>query len=140
MSDERYFLDTNILVYANDSSDPARRGVAAKLISEGVRAGTAHISSQVLSEFWVTITQKIHVPLARDVAEAELRHLGAMSVVIVDYGAVQAAVHFQARYRISYWDALVVAAAHAARCPLLYTEDLSHGQTYGEVVARNPFV
>jgi predicted nucleic acid-binding protein len=139
MSDERYFLDTNVLVYANDSSDPDRRKVAAQLVGDGIRTGRAVVSSQILSEFWVTVTQKIRVPLGRDAAEAQIERFAAMTVVPIEYGGVRAAVHFQRRYDISYWDALVIAAAHMGRCPRLYTQDLNHGQHYGELVAVNPF-
>ena len=85
------------------------------------------------------MTRKLQVPLENRVAEAELAYLAAMIVVAVDYGTVLAAVHFQRRCNISYWDGLVIAAAHTARCERLYTEDLNDGQRYGELVAINPF-
>ena len=92
MNDERYFLDTNILVYANDHSEPARQAVAARLLTDGIRTGRAVVSSQVLSEFWVTVTQKIQEPLDRDTAESELTRFAAMTVQAVEYGTVLVAV------------------------------------------------
>jgi predicted nucleic acid-binding protein len=107
--------------------------------TEGIRSGKAVVSSQVLSEFWITVTRKIQVPMEVTAAESELDRFACMKIVPIDYGTVRAAIHFQHRYRISYWDALVVAAAHMGRCNVLYSEDLNGGQRYGEVVARNPF-
>jgi len=63
MSDGKYFLDTNVLVYANDKTEAAKQATAVRLIIDGIRSGRVVISTQVLSEFWVTVTQKIQVPL-----------------------------------------------------------------------------
>ena len=139
MNGERYFLDTNILVYANDRSDAGKHAGAVRLVSEGLRTRRAVISSQVLSEFWVTVTRKARVPLSQEVAEAELSRLGSMKVVPVDYDTVVFAVAMQKRHGVSYWDALILAAAELSGCSVVYSEDLSHEQRYGDLVVRNPF-
>ena len=86
MPGDRYFLDTNILVYANDASDPAKQAAAVKLIGEGLRSGRGVISTQVLGEFWVTVTKKIAVPLDGETAEAEICRRTILWNVIGIYG------------------------------------------------------
>jgi len=140
MSGEPFFLDTNILVYANDRSDPPRQTTAARLVAHGLRSHRAVVSSQVLSEFWVTVTRKVAVPLPFDMAEKELVKLRSMVVVAIEYDTVVAAIHMQQRYDISYWDSLILAAALRARCSIVYSEDLGDGQRYGDLLVQNPFV
>jgi predicted nucleic acid-binding protein len=139
MNGERHFLDTNVLVCANDQSDPQRRSVAATLVADGIRNRRGVVSSQVLSEFWVTITRKVQTPLPFELAEAELLRLRSMLVVAVEYDTVVLAVHLQRKHGVSYWDALILASAHAAHCAVVYSEDLNNGQRYGDVLVENPF-
>lgn len=140
MNGDRYFLDTNVIVYANDRSDPGRQSIAGPLITEGIRQRRAVVSTQVLGEFWVTITRKVQQPLPPDMAEGVLARLRSMTVVAVEYGTVIHAVHLQRKFQIAYWDALILAAAHTAHCPIVYSEDLNHGQLYGDIQVRNPFL
>lgn len=133
------FIDTNVLVYANDQTETAKQAIAIRLITDGIRSGRAVISSQVLSEFWVTITQKIQVPLDRETAEKELENFRAMRVISVDYDTVRTAVNIQKRCQISYWDALIISTAQIAGCERVFSEDLNDGQRYGNVTIRNPF-
>lgn len=139
MAENSYFLDTNVLVYANDRTETAKQPAAIQLITDGIRSGRAVISSQVLGEFWVTVTQKIQVPLDRRTAEREVEHLRAMRIVSVEYDTVRTAIRLQERHRVSYWDALILAAASLAGCGDVYSEDLNAGQRYGRVVVRDPF-
>ncbi len=134
-----YFLDTNVLVYANDRTEEAKQSAAIQLITDGIHTGRAVISAQVLGEFWVTVTQKIQVPLDRRTAEREIEHLRAMRVVSLEYDTVRTAIRLQERHRVSYWDALILAAASFAGCAQVYSEDLNAGQRYGRVEVRNPF-
>jgi predicted nucleic acid-binding protein len=123
MTAARYFLDTNVLVYAND----------------GIRSGRAVISSQVLSEFWVTVTQKLQVPLDRQTAEMELERFRVLRVMGIEYGTVREAIHLQKRHQLSYWDALILAAAQLSGCARLYSEDMNEGQEYNGLMVANPF-
>lgn len=140
MPADSYFLDTNVLVYANDRTDARKQQVAAHLITDGIRSGRAVVSSQVLSEFWVTITQKIQVPLDRDTAEKELERFRALRIMAIQYETVRAAVSLQARHQLSYWDALILAAARLAGCDRIYTEDMDADHIYDGVTVRNPFL
>ena len=133
------FLDTNVLVYANDATEPGKQQAARTLLKEVLRAENGVISVQVLSEFWVTVTRKIQTPLSLQTArrEAELFHL--MTIVDLDSALFYDAVRLQQLYQISYRDAQIVAAAETAGCTVLYSEDLNDGQKYANVTVVNPF-
>jgi len=139
MSDGSYFLDTNILVYANDGTEADKQSAAIRLIADGIRNGQAVISTQVLSEFWVTVTQKIQVTLDTDKAEKEVDRFKAMRIVGIEYDTVRAAIHLQRRFQISYWDSLILSAASIAGCRRIYSEDLNAGQSYDGLSIVNPF-
>jgi len=138
MSD-RAFLDTNILVYAYDFTDPAKQQRAAQIVNAGVRQDSVVVSAQVLGEFFVTVTRKVKPPLTAQEAAAVLHMLSPLMVVPTDRALVDAAVNFHMQYKISYWDALIVAAAERAGCRKVLSEDLADGQQYGTVVVENPF-
>jgi predicted nucleic acid-binding protein len=139
MSDEQVFFDTNVLVYANDVSSGNKQGIARKLIAASMQAGNGSISTQVLAEFWVTVTRKLAIPLDRSLAERQLALLSSFSVVAIDLGLVLSAVKIQDRYGISYWDAQIIAATTLAGCALLYSEDLLDGAEYDGIRVKNPF-
>jgi predicted nucleic acid-binding protein len=139
MSDGSYFLDTNILVYANDGTEADKQSAAIRLIADGIRNGQAVVSTQVLSEFWVTVTQKIQVTLDTDKAEKEVDRFKAMRIVGIEYDTVRAAIHLQRRFQISYWDSLILSAASIAGCRRIYSEDLNAGQSYDGLSIVNPF-
>jgi len=139
MPDNRYFLDTNVLVYANDRTDAKKQAIAVRLITDGIHSGRAVISTQVLGEFWVVVTQKIQVPLDRDKAIRELENFRAMHVIGVEYDTVISAVRIQKRYQLPYWDALILSTAWIGGCQNVFSEDLNSGQRYGDVIVRNPF-
>jgi predicted nucleic acid-binding protein len=139
MSDSSFFIDTNILVYANDSSEPAKQEAAIMVVTDGIREGTAVISTQVLSEFWVTVTRRIRVPLDFKTAERQLYHMKAFRVIGIEYDTIKAAVHLQRRFEISYWDALILAAAKVAGCRRIFSEDLNPEQEFDGTLVINPF-
>lgn len=139
MSADSVFFDTNILVYANDTATADKRAVARQLISETIITDSGCISAQVLSEFWVTVTGKFTVPLDRDLAERQIALFSSFRIVPVDAGIVLQAIRIQERYRISFWDAQIVAASAHAGCRVLYSEDLQDGATYDGVQVVNPF-
>ena len=132
------FLDTNILVYTVSSaeSDAAKRTKALDL----VRRSDFGLSAQVLQEFYVTVTRKIRRPLAPELAVALMDEYRVFPTVPTDYPLIVSAVELSLRFGISYWDGAIIAAAEALEAPTLYTEDLNHGQRYGQVLAVNPFL
>lgn len=131
------FLDTNVLVYAasSSSSDARKRARALRLIEET----DFGISAQVLQEFYVTVTRKFEKRLSEAAAVALMEAYREFPTVSTDYPLIVAAVELSLKHNISYWDGAIVAAAQALEAAILYTEDLSHGQTYGRVRAVNPF-
>jgi predicted nucleic acid-binding protein len=131
------FLDTNILVYAVSSAEAD--AAKSKRALEIVQRSDFGLSAQVLQEFYVTVTRKIRKPLSPELAVALMDQYRAFPTVPTDYPLIVAAVELSLRYGISYWDGAIVAAAEALEAPTLYTEDLSHGQHYGKVLALNPF-
>lgn len=139
MSD-KVFFDTNVLVYANDSSEPGKQGIAGSLIKDSLRKQNGVISVQVLGEFWITVTQKIATPLSIEIAEKEIELFKLMEVVSLDYLLFKDAIRFQRVFQISYWDSLILAASHSAGCATIYTEDLSPGQTINDMELSNPFL
>jgi predicted nucleic acid-binding protein len=131
------FLDTNVLVYAASSTeaDTVKRDKALGLVRQ-TRFG---LSAQVLQEFYVTVTRKIRKPLQPALAVALMDEYRVFPTVPTDYPLIVSAVELSLRYGISYWDGAILAAAEALDAPVLYTEDLAHGQQYGRVRAVNPF-
>jgi predicted nucleic acid-binding protein len=131
------FLDTNILVYAaaSDSELADKRYRALALIESRDFA----VSAQVLQEFYVTVTRKLPVPLGPDEALAWIEQFEAFPCVEIDAGLVKVAAEISERFRISYWDGAILAAAQKAGLETVYSEDLSDGQRYGEITVVNPF-
>ena len=131
------FFDTNILVYASSSAaeDVRKREVALEL----VRNEDFGLSAQVLQEFYVTVTRKIRIPIEPSAALALLDLYRTFPVALTDYPLVVAGIETSLRYRISYWDGAIVAAAESLGAEVLFTEDLAHGQRYGSLRVVNPF-
>ena len=139
MSADRVFLDTNVLVYAYDASEPVKRARARRLLAE---VEDAVVSTQVLAELYVALTRVgggVKPPVAPADAEAAVTSLSELTVVVVDAPLVLAAVRRARRSRLSLWDAMIVEASLAANCDRLLTEDLQHGQRFGDLAVENPF-
>jgi predicted nucleic acid-binding protein len=139
MSD-RFFIDSNVLVYAYDKHDLNKQGVAQSLVTESIKNGNAALSTQVLGEFFTVVTRKIPVPLSPDDAWEIVRTLDIFPVLHVDLAMVHRAIETYKQYQISYWDSLILAAAEKAGCTAVLTEDLQHGGTYHGISVVNPFL
>ena len=133
------FVDTNVLVYARDAGERAKQPQARAWLEHVWRNRSGRVSQQVLSEYYVTVTRKLNPGLPREEAQAEVRNLLAWRPVVIDGDLIEAAWALEASYSLSFWDALIIAAAQAARCERLLTEDLTDGETYGDVTVKNPF-
>ena len=136
---DRNFIDTNILVYAYDSADPAKQEQARQILRSGITEETAVLSAQVLGEFFTVVTSRIPVPLTAEEAEEVLGILSVLPVVEIDLRLVLSATGIHRLYGINYWDSLIVAAAQRAGCSQILTEDLNTGQSYQDILAVNPF-
>jgi predicted nucleic acid-binding protein len=133
------FFDTNILVYAHDIGHPGKRRVAADLLRLHLTPGKGVISTQVLQEFFVSITrQAARFPLskAKDLVADYLR----LNVVTVGPYHIVRAIDLQMRHQVSFWDALILAAAESAGASIVLSEDFSPGRIFDGIEVRNPFV
>ena len=133
------FVDTNILVYAEDKTMGQKHVLARDLVVKLWNDADGVLSVQVLQELYVTLTRKVGKPLSADKALAIVKEY--LSWVVVDNTPklLVAAVGLQQRAQLSFWDALVVQAALDAGCDRLYSEDLNAGQKFGPLVVVNPF-
>ena len=132
------FVDTNVLIYALDDADLKKQQAAQAWRSELWKSRRGRISFQVLQEFYVKVTQKW--PDASEEARSEVRDLLTWRPLPVDSEILQQSWKIQDRYRLSFWDALIVSAAMAASCKYLLTEDLQSGQRLGNLIVVNPFL
>ncbi len=133
----KVFLDTNVLAYACDADQPAKRDRARALLKEVSRDTPPCVSTQVMQEFFVTVTRKMGVaPLQAKRIILSFRH---METVLVDMEDINRAIDGSVIWQISFWDALILASARKAHCAVLYSEDLSDGQVYDTVRVVNPF-
>ena len=133
------FIDTNVLVYAFDSTDPARHAAAAELLSRLMDEDRLRLSVQVLQELYVTMTRKARPPWTPDRALAALDDLAAWPVVPNDVPLLREAVLLSRDAALSFRDALIVTAAARSGAATLYTEDLNDGQVLRGVRVVNPF-
>jgi len=133
------FIDTNILVYAFDRSAGKKHALAARLVEQCWEDENGCLSIQVLQEFYVTITRKILKPLEYQAARQIVSDLANWRIHTPDTSDLLKAIDMQNTYQLSFWDAMVLQSATRLGCTLL-SEDLSHGETYGEVQVVNPFI
>jgi predicted nucleic acid-binding protein len=111
------------------------------VLVEGLWAtGNGILSTQVLQEFCATARRKISKPLSLDDTHRVIREYLAWEVVVNTPASVLDALRMEARYKVSFWDALILTAAGHAGAETVYSEDLSHGQRYGSVRVENPFI
>jgi predicted nucleic acid-binding protein len=134
------FVDTNILVYALDAGAGEKQRQAAAWTESVWRGGRGRVSTQVLHEFYVTVTQKLRPGLDRSAARVEVRGLMSWRPVQLDEVMLESAWDVQDRFQLSFRDALIVAAARAAGCGYLLTEDLQDGQVLDDLRVVNPFL
>jgi len=132
------FVDSNVLLYAVDDADPRKQRVARDWRAELWKSRLGRTSFQVLSEFYVNAVRL--KPAATDEARAEVHDLLSWNPVILDAAVMEQGWKLQDRYQLSFWDSLIVAAAKAASCRFLLTEDLQNGQKLDGVEVVNPFL
>jgi predicted nucleic acid-binding protein len=139
MSD-KYFVDTNILMYAHDKAAGAKHERAKALVEELWRDRTGVVSTQVLQELSVNLRRKAGRPLDAKATRDIVADYLTWQVVVSAGESILEALDLESRYQISFWDALVVQAAQVSGAEVLYSEDLSNGQRYGSVRVINPFL
>lgn len=137
---DKYFVDTNILLYAHDPSTGLKHKRARALLEQLWDSGRGVVSTQVLQELCINLRRKI----ARQLPVEEVRQLIqdylTWEVVTNTPESVLRALEIEVRYKTSFWDALILQAAEQSGAAILYSEDLAAGQKYGEVRVVNPLV
>ena len=137
----RFFIDTNVFVYSLETADTKKSNIAEDLITEAVKSGRGVVSYQVVQEFLHLALRRFAKPMTA--VEAEL-YLNAVFQPLLAVHSSQSlyveALHLHERYRLSWYDSLIVAAAIQANCDVLYSEDLQNGQRFGQLRVKNPFI
>jgi len=133
----RAFLDTNVLVYADDADAGAKRAKAQALLVSALATGDAVISTQVLQEYFSVATRKLSV--TAEAAQKKVEILAALVAVTIDAEHVVESIKLHRLYDLSFWDALILHAARRAGCDRLLTEDLPAGQKIEGVEIVDPF-
>ncbi|PYU81224.1 MAG: PIN domain nuclease [Acidobacteria bacterium] len=132
------FVDTNILVYAHDRETGLKHNRARAVIEQLWRSGGGVLSTQVLQELCINVRRKASRPLSLEETRRLLRDYLSWDVVVNTGESVLEALALESRFKISFWDALIVQAAGISGATVLYSEDLADGHLYGSVRVINP--
>jgi predicted nucleic acid-binding protein len=131
------FVDTNVLVYANDRTGGEKPAKASALIARLLESGSGVLSLQVLCEFYSAATRKLG--MKSEEAEIAIADFVVWAIHRPTHDSLLRACRLQRRHKLSWWDALLVQSAIEMESRVLWTEDLNDGQRYGSVTVRNPF-
>jgi len=131
------FVDANVFVYARDPRDRRKQERAEQWLDLLWRERLGHTSAQALSEFYAVITRKLGFPAER--AWQYVERYMAWRPIAIDDDLLRRARDVEQRFRLSWWDSMIVAAAQMKDCALLLTEDLQDGMAFGSVTVRSPF-
>jgi predicted nucleic acid-binding protein len=137
MSDKA-FVDTNILVYAHDSSSGVKHARALALIERLWTSGGGVLSTQVLQELCVNLRKKVARPFSNDETQQLIEDYLSWEVAVNTPNSILEAMAIETRHKISFWDALILQAAISSGAAILYSEDFSDGQAYGPIRVVNP--
>lgn len=138
MNGDKIFIDTNILVYAHDVDAGEKHRITQAVLTELWEKHTGVLSVQVLQEFYVTMTRKVLRPLPSSKVRNIIRDYLAWHIEINDLVSILTASQIEENYKISFWDALIIAAASKARVGKILTEDLKSGQMIEGILIENP--
>ena len=139
-ADEITFVDTNVLIYAHDSSDPGKQAVAQEILKRLWTDGTGTLSTQVLQELYVVATSRQKLAMSPQEARDLVETYSAWPIIVVEPALILTASRLVEQHQLSFWDALIVEAARVAGAETLLTEDLQHGREFDGVRVANPFI
>jgi len=132
------FFDTNLLVYSWANNDKEKTAIARFLIDQKVKEKAAVLSTQVLQEFYSVVTTKMGCD--KIIAKEVMLRFAQNNLIQIDVALLQQAIDISILSQVSFWDALIIAAAVHANCKVIYSEDLNHGQTFRGATVVNPFL
>jgi len=135
----RQFVDTNILVYAYDVTQGEKHALAKALLLSLWESGLGCVSVQVLQEFYVNVTRKSDFPLSPEDAAQVIQDFADWTVHRPGVKDILSAIDLQQRYKISFWDAMILQSAVQSGCGFVWSEDLIDGGNYVGIKVVNPF-
>lgn len=136
----KVFVDSNVLIYAHDLDAGTRQQLAAECLRRFWESRAGRLSTQVLQEFYVNVTQKIKAPLSKSAAREIVRSYQAWVHVPITPDTVVRASEISEIWQLSFWDGMILASAEQHGAAELFTEDLNHGQIIAGVKIINPFL
>ena len=136
----KFFVDTNLLVYAYDSSAGKKWRTSLEVLSLLWSHRTGVLSTQVIQELFVSLTQKVKNPILPETAKEIISDLLRWPLVVNDGGNILRAVDLQIKYHLSFWDSLILQAAITSKSEFLLSEDFQDGQVVESVTILNPFL
>ncbi len=134
------FIDTNILVYARDSTEPEKQPEAKQWLTYLWANESGRISAQVMNEYYVIVTQKLKPGLSKEQARADLRALAVWQPLEISTTLIESSWDIQDQYGYSWWDTLVISSALFLDCNYLLSEDMQHEQKISNLMIINPFL
>src|ERR1700682_1469748 len=137
---DKYFVDTNILIYAHDRSTGTKHERARQIIERLWTSGQGVLSTQVLQELCINLRRKVARPLPVEEISQLLQDYLSWEIVVNAPEAVIRALEIEVQYKTSFWDALILQAAEQSGAAMLYSEDLATGQSYGSIQVVNPLL
>ena len=135
----KYFVDTNILIYTRDSTEPEKQPKAKQWLNHLWENETGRISAQVMNEYYVTVTQKLKPGLSKEQARSDLRALTVWHPLDISTALIESTWETQDQYSYSWWDSLIISSALFLDCRYLLSEDMQHQQKIGNLTIINPF-
>jgi predicted nucleic acid-binding protein len=137
---DKFFVDTNILIYAHDTSAGVKHKRARTLVDDLWNSGKGVLSTQVLQELCINLRRKVSRPLPMEEVRLLVRDYLTWEVISNTPESVLRALDFETRYKTSFWDALILQAAETSNASVLYSEDLATGGHYGTIRVVNPLI
>ena len=135
---ERIFIDTNIIIYANNKRDVQKQKKALQVIKNLMSNGNGVISTQVLQEYAYVAVKKINQ--APDLVMRQIMLLESLDVINQSAEQIRRAIEIMVTYKTSFWDACIISNAEHGNCTLIYSENLNSGQFYSGIKVQNPFI
>ena len=136
----KFFVDTNLLVYAYDSSAGKKWKTSSEILSLLWTHRTGILSTQVIQELFVSLTQKVKHPILPETAREIISDLLRWPLVINDGVNILRAIDLRIKYHFSFWDSMILQAAMASKSEFLLSEDFEDGQVIESVTIVNPFL
>jgi predicted nucleic acid-binding protein len=140
MQNALVFVDANVVIYSRDRRDELKQRVASEWLQRLWREQIGRTSIQVLNEFYWIVTRKLKPAVPASEAWIDVVMLMDWKPQCLDLALMQRARSIEQQHRLSWWDAMIVAAAQQQGCSILLTADLHHGAVFDGVRVCNPFI